>query len=480
MEFDMFDALPRSTRRLPLALAVSVMFGAVTTAFADGNFDPTFGDGGRLLIDVSPGHSDVAKRFILTPAGKLLMGGTCVGTNGANTFTAFCVTQLLPDGSYDGNFGPGGVGYVRFDHFAGLPNNTSLSDMIVLRDGRIALLGVPTDTTQMLLAVLLADGTALDSSVGSGSGYLQLQFGGRSSTPESLVQQADGKILIAGEAIGANGNSDFAAARLRVDLGGFDTAFASGGAQTVAFDLGGPSGDNTDLCEAVRMQSDGKIVLAGFSVTSPAGQPPSGFQASLTRLNADGSRDLSFGSTGDGRIHYLAGGIAAAAEDARIDAGDHIVLGGVVSDGTNVRWLIDRLSRDGARDPNFNGGNPLEFLQPPGDGGAPNVRLALTNDGIFAVGDTPRTSSTQQINYFAVAHINWNGSLDASFGNGGRTYGSFTSTNDSDTTGIDVAVGNGGLMVAGTQTQSTSNGYDEVQFGIGRLQYDQIFRYGFD
>ena len=33
-------------------------------------------------------------------------------------------------------------------------------------------------------------------------------------------------------------------------------------------------------------------------------------------------------------------------------------LGGVVADGTNVRWLVDRLSRDGARDPNFNGGNP--------------------------------------------------------------------------------------------------------------------------
>ncbi len=474
----MFDTLSRSARRLAFVGYFGLTFGSVAHAIVEGDFDPTFGDQGRLLIDVSSGHSDSAQRFILTPAGKLLMGGSCIGTKGSNTFTAFCITQLLPNGSYDGNFGPGGVGYLRFDQFADFPNNSYLTDMILLKDGRIALLGVPTDATQVLLAVLLADGTALDASVGGGAGFLQFQFGGKSSSPQSLIQQTDGKIVVAGAAIGPNGNYDFAVARFLADLSGLDTAFGSAGSQTVAFDLGGPGGDDTDIGRAVRQQSDGKLVVAGLAVGSPSGQE-SAFQVALTRLNADGSRDLSFGGGGDGRLHYLAGGIAAVAYDARIDAGDRIVLGGVVANGTNVQWLIDRLSPDGARDPDFNGGSPQEFLQPPGDGTTSSVRLSLTNDGIFAVGNAPRAAAST-FNYFAVARLNWNGSLDQRFGNGGRAYGSFTATNDADTTGVDVAVGNGGLMVAGTQELSTNQGYNDSQFGIGRIQYDQIFRYGFE
>jgi hypothetical protein len=101
--------------------------------------------------------------------------------------------------------------------------------------------------------------------------------------------------------------------------------------------------------------------------------------------------------------------------------------------------------------------------------------LALTADGIFAIRNSAR-ASTSEANYFAVARLNWNGSLDARFGNGGKAYGSFTATSDIDSNGLDIAVGNGGLMVAGTQTQA---GPDK-KFGIGRLSYDQIFSCGFD
>jgi uncharacterized delta-60 repeat protein len=262
---------------------------------------------------------------------------------------------------------------------------------------------------------------------------------------------------------------------LLADLSGFDTLFGSGGSQTVAFDLGGPSGDDTDQLYAVRLQSTGKILLAGYASFAPATGSITP-EIALARLNVDGTRDTTFGSGGDGRMHYLVG-TEAAVVDAEIDAGDRIVLGGAAATDTTAQWLIDRLSPDGMRDPAFNQGNPQTFSVPPapGIGGGSAARLALTSDGIFAIGISPRTSDATST-YFVVARLNWDGLLDPRFGNGGKTYGSFTATTDVDTTGIDIAVGNGGLMVAGTQTQS---GPDQ-KFGIGRLVYDQIFSYGFE
>jgi uncharacterized delta-60 repeat protein len=474
-------------RIIYLLASVALLLQSRFCGAQEGNFDPTFSNGGRELVNVSVlGQSDNLVRLILRPGGKLLMGGTCVYADPivqGHFENTFCVTQLLANGSYDGNFGPGGVGYIQFNRFSGWPSITTLADMIVLHDGRIALLGTTSDDNTVeqvfLLGILRADGTALDSTVGGGSGYFKSSFGGLPGTPSSLVQQSDGKILVAGKATGINGNLDFAVARVLGDVSGLDPSFGSAGAQTVAFDLGGPGGNNNDECAAVRLQSDGKIVMAGFAPTSTSPDTSSGPVIAITRLNTDGTRDLTFGTNGDGRVHYTAGEDLAIAFDAQIDTSDRIVVGGEVatSGATTGQWVVDRLLRNGEHDADFNQGNAQLISPPPGDGGY-ITHLALTNDGIFAIGITPRTLGNSA-NYFAVVHLNADGSLDSRFGNGGRAYGSFTSTNDVDTDGIDIVVGNGGLMVAGTQEVSGTNG-NSSKFAIGRLKYDQIFSYGFE
>ncbi len=453
----------------------------------EGNFDPTFAGGGRELVAVSVlGKLDNLGRLIVRTDGKLLLGGTCEYEDPVtpNYFeSTFCVSQLLPSGAYDGNFGPGGLGYVQFNRFATWPANTTMNDMIILRDGRIALLGTVSDDNTVeqvfLLGILRADGTALDSTVGAGSGYIKNSFGGNPGTALSLVQQSDGKILVAGSATGINGNSDFAVARVLSDLSGLDTSFGSAGAQLVAFDLGGPSGNNNDQCGTVRLQSDGKIVLGGYAPTSTSMNTSSGPAIALTRLTSDGARDPTFGTTGDGRLHYTAGEDLAVAFDVRIDANDRIVLAGesAYAGATTSQWVIDRLSRDGTTDTSFNQGNAQHILPAPGYSGYAR-RLTLTNDGIFAIGITPRTP-TSSSNYFVVARLNLDGSRDPRFGYNGLTYGSFTSTNDVDTDAGDIMVGNGGLMIAGTESQSATGGTTIEKFAIGRLQYDQIFSYGF-
>lgn len=479
---------PLFQRTLAIAFAcIAPLVGAIANA-QEGNFDPTFASGGREVVGVSVlGQDDVPRRLILRPDGKLLLGGTCEYADPVvpNYFeSTFCVTQLLPNGTYDGNFGPGGVGYVQFNRFPTWPKNTTMNDMIVLPDARIALLGTARDDSTVeqtfLLGVLRADGTALDSSVGAGSGYLQSSFGGSSGTGISLVQQSDGKILVAGTAKGVNGNEDFAVARVLADTSGLDTSFGSAGAQLVAFDLGGPGGNNNDECAAVRLQSDGKIVLAGYAPTSTSPDVSSGPEIALARLTVAGARDPTFGTNGDGRLHYTAGEDLAVAVDVQIDGSDRIVLAAYGASGgaTTAQWVIDRISRDGKADASFNQGNAQHISPPPGYSGLPS-RLTLTKDGIFAIGITPR-SLTSSANYFAVARLDLDGSLDTHFGNNGLSYGSFASMNDVDTDGTDVVVGNGGIMVAGTQGQSTSGGSNNFKFAVGRLQYDHVFSDSFD
>ena len=440
-----------------------------------GHFDPAFGNGGRLVVDVSvESTADRLSRLAVRAGGKLLMGGTCEYLDEFNVKTdTFCVTQLRPDGAYDGTFGPGGVGYVQFNTFAGWPRGSSVLDMIVLRDGRIALVGVDQDGSHPLLGVLLADGTALDATVGGGKGFIEFPLSTQAGTsaPESLVQQPDGKVLVAGAAPGVNGNLDFAVTRLLANFSGADTSFGSNGLQAVAFDLGGPAGDDSDICASIRLQSDGRIILSGIAITTPAGQPKTGAEIALTRLNSNGTRDFSFGNSGDGRVHYAAGGVALAI-DAQIDGADRIVLGGewaTALPATEGKWLVDRLTADGGRDAAFNQGNPKIFSAPLNNGGGTVQRLALTKDGIYAIGVTLRAPPPATETYFSVARLHPNGSLDSRFGDDGQFYGSFTSTNDVDALGTDIAIGNGGVIIAGNQTQSVLHG-NTFKFAIARLQ----------
>jgi hypothetical protein len=162
----------------------------------------------------------------------------------------------------------------------------------------------------------------------------------------------------------------------------------------------------------------------------------------------------------------------ALAIDAQIDGADRIVLGGeflTAIPATEAKWLVDRLSADGGRDAAFNQGNPKIFSAPLNNGGGSVQRLALTKDGIYAIGQTLRAPPPGTDTFFSVARLHPNGSLDSRFGDAGQFYGSFTSTNDVDAQGIDIAIGNGGVMVAGAQTQSVMQG-NTFKFAIARLQ----------
>ena len=101
---------------------------------------------------------------------------------------------------------------------------------------------------------------------------------------------------------------------------------------------------------AVALQSTGKILLAGWSVTQAHD-----YNMAVVRLNANGNLDNNF--DGDGKII-----IALAANDGRdeanaiaIDADDKIVIGGYSYNGVDDDFAVVRLNRNGSFDISFDG-----------------------------------------------------------------------------------------------------------------------------
>lgn len=100
--------------------------------------------------------------------------------------------------------------------------------------------------------------------------------------------QPDGKILVAGSS-NSGSDWDFALARYNAD-GSLDTSFGGGIVATAV-------GLSDDKGRGVAVQTDGKILVAGFSRSGI------NYDFALVRYNVDGSLDTGFGD-GDGYRYH--------------------------------------------------------------------------------------------------------------------------------------------------------------------------------
>jgi uncharacterized delta-60 repeat protein len=173
----------------------------------------------------------------------------------------------------------------------------------------------------------------------SGDGKLTVDFGRHEEAfgvaPDPAASDA---IVAAGfTADGPDGgNSDVAVARI-TSTGGLDPTFSLDGLVTTDI-----SGSN-DRAFDVAVQSDGKIVAVGSSVSAADG--PS---VLALRYNADGTLDPSFSSDG---IVLLP--IGPAATGVAIQPDGMIVVAGAGASGTDM--VVARLEADGDLDPSFSG-----------------------------------------------------------------------------------------------------------------------------
>lgn len=126
------------------------------------------------------------------------------------------------------------------------------------RDGKIVVAGYAAvgRANQFALVRYSADGS-LDTSF-NGSGKLTTAVGTGDCHGEGVALQDDGKSVVAGYSFNAGGHCSFTVLRYN-PAGSLDKGFGDGGKVTTSV------GGKNDSAESVVIQSDGKIVVAGYS-----------------------------------------------------------------------------------------------------------------------------------------------------------------------------------------------------------------------
>ena len=374
-----------------------------------GDLDTTFGSGGKKTVNF--GGTDAARAVLVQPNGRVVAAG------GGGPASSFCVVRLRSaNGTLDPTFGSGGKRVVDFGS-----DDESVHGAALQPDGKIVLAG---DSRLQPAVVRLKANGALDTSF-DGDGKKLFSWGAIGRVT-AVVIAPNGKILLGGFSGPEGGNIQVA--RMSVK-GALDTTFGAGGIATV--DFGG-----TEFGEAIARQADGRVLVAGRS--SAGG-------AVVARLRATGALDPDFGS--GGRVTLPGGGSLRA---VLVQPDRNIVVAGNASG--SAMMTVTRLKPDGSLDTGFGSGGTTTVAF--GSLANPLGGAARRPDGKIVI-----AGYTQDGEDVAVARLNADGSLDATFGAAGKATVDFGVA----TFGNAVALApNGRIVVAGQKT-----GGDD--FAVARL-----------
>jgi uncharacterized delta-60 repeat protein len=320
---------------------------------ADGSLDQSFVVGAGVSDNPAIGYittTDIQKD------GKIIIGGEFISYNGtpANYFA-----RLNTNGSID----------TGFNLLSGA--NNAVYTSAIQTDGKIIIGGWFTSyngTGSTNVVRLNADGSR-DGGFNVGTGASDFVY--------TTTLQSNGKIIIGGYFTNYNGKAINHVARLNTN-GSLDETFNVG-----------TGANSTVLTSAI--QKDGKIIIGGvFTYYDKIAANR------IVRLNADGTRDISF-KTGTGANNHIFATV--------LQSDGKIIIGGTFTEYNGIsRNNIARLNTDGSLDETFN----------PGTGTNNYVyTVSVQKNGQMIIGGYFSTYNGVSINN--IARLNTNGSLDGSF-----------------------------------------------------------------
>lgn len=256
-------------------------FGLVRL-LADGTPDASFNLTGKVTLDfdLPAGDStDMLRGIALDDEGRILLAG--LADNGpANA--DFALARLLANGQPDANFDADGRTTVAFD--LGGSNSDQGINFTLQRDGRIVVVGPASvgagSNTDFAIARFLPDGS-LDAGFG---------IGGRTLVPFDLVpngqdlglavvEEANGRLMLAGAAQHAATGLAGAVARLKPD-GTLDLGFGNQGKRSYL--LGLSTADSQAFLNFAWQGS--RLLIGGIGVVEPL---PNGIDNFVVRLEID-------------------------------------------------------------------------------------------------------------------------------------------------------------------------------------------------
>jgi uncharacterized delta-60 repeat protein len=408
-------------------LILSIVLIASTQAAAQaGQLDPTFGQGGIATTDFGNQiNSDIATANAVTiqPDGKIVV---CGGAPGSNGFPNAAIARYNTDGSLDKGFGNGGVNIL-------LGQFEILTAIALQTDGKIVATGAAGEAIDV---IRFNSNGQLDSSFGT-NGIASVTALGSSTS--GIVVQPDGKILV--------GNGHLLIRFL--PSGQPDLGFGSAGSARVA-------GYNPT---ALALLPNGKILVASSLISSGFENP--GF---VTRYNADGSLDASFGI--NGQLSVPGPASAMVLLSAGPFAGEFLVAGNLTSSVTGPvnGFEVSGYRGVGTVDARFgtNGGAVTPVPDFP--------TIATSGLGIQSSGDIVASgiaSATLTSNVFALARYTPAGRLDTTFGTGGLVTTSLPNTSQIFANGLAIQ-SDDKILVVGNFTTSELHGQFDTGFKLVR------------
>jgi len=372
------------------------------------NTTPTFSTGDGKLITDFGGNYDQAYSIVRQGDGKILVSGYTwnVGTSQWD----FAVARYTADGALDSGFGSGGKVSTVFGTGVGAGNAGEGYSIALQADGKFVVAGYMLNGTNNDFAVARynADG-ALDTTFDGDGKLLTDLAGGSNDIATSVIVQADGKILVAGESHDGT-NYNFALTRYNAN-GTLDATFDGDG--KLVLDTANPGGEH-DHGRSVAVQPDGKIVVVGFDY-----DPVRKFHdMTLLRLNTDGSVDgVRHGS--------IVGADSTEGHDVTILPDGKILVSGTSITANKGDFALVRYNLDLSPDITFDsdGGNAIDVAT--GDDHAAAIYVQA-NGKILQAG----YANTGTDRDFALIRWNEDGTLDSTFGNNGKVITRFGPDHD--------------------------------------------------
>lgn len=306
-----------------------------------------------------------------------------------------------------------------------------------------------------LLRSAAASADSLDASFGQG-GKLTTDFFNKSDSAGKLAIQPDGRIVVVGETVVANNTGAIALVRYNPN-GSLDTTFGSGGkvTTTVGFSSGG---------KAVAIQPDGRIVVGGLAFLTSNN---ASLDFAVVRYKANGSLDASFGNGGIVTTDFFGSQEFISDIVIRPD-GRILVTGAATEPQVRQSFAMAQYNPNGSLDPSFGlGGKVVTDFTSFGAGSSLSRALLLQADGrVVVVGNT---NIVNTFNYdLAMARYNPNGSLDPTFGLGGKVLTDFFGNEDS---ANDIALQPDGRYLVAGSAQLTAD-FANTDFALLRYNSD--------
>jgi len=194
---------------------------------------------------------------------------------------------------------------------------------VVQPDGKIVVVGQTGEpATYKAFAIRYNTDGTLDTSFGV-DGKQVLPIGSVKSFAIDVALQSDGKIVMSGYTWD-NVTGDVFVIRLNT-YGSLDNSFGTDGVALV--------NNSTDVTESIAIQTDGKILIGGYTDDS----------FTVVRFNSGGTLDTDFGNNGWAKVNF---GMASYINDIALQNDGKIVAAGFAIGGV-YQMAAARLNADG-------------------------------------------------------------------------------------------------------------------------------------